>query len=89
MSGTLLDQLILSAPGLGPAADRLGRDESAGAVALARPAWPWTITALTRRLERPLVVVAPGDEEAREPTRTDTSQTGNATVSPCPTLVIA
>ena len=38
----------------------------AGAVALARPAWPFALSALSRETGRALLVVTPGDDEARD-----------------------
>ena len=48
------------------AAARLAGAEAAGTVALARPAWPFALAALSRETGRALLVVAPGDDEARD-----------------------
>ena len=67
MSGaTALDRALLRAPALAAAAARLAGGEEAGPVALARPAWPFALAALSRETGRALLVVAPGDDEARD-----------------------
>src|SRR4029450_2779695 len=63
---TALDRLILGAPGLREAAERVAGAEAAGRVALARPAWPYAAAALARSTGRALLLVAPGDDEARD-----------------------
>jgi transcription-repair coupling factor (superfamily II helicase) len=65
---TGIDRLILGAPALAAAAGRLRDEADAGraAVALARPAWAYALAALSRGTGRPLLVVAPRDDEARD-----------------------
>ena len=86
MSATLLDKLLLSAPALSRAAEALGRGDAAGRVPLARPAWAWTLVALRRSLDRPLVAIAPGDEEARDLARDAEALLGRAAVGLWPTI---
>jgi len=62
----MLDPLLLSPAPLRAAATALAAGAPGGEVTLARPAWPFTIAALHRASGRPLLVVAPADEEARE-----------------------
>ncbi len=62
----MLDPLLLAPAQLRAAATALAAGAPGGEVTLARPAWPFTIAALHRASGRPLLVVVPGDEEARE-----------------------
>ena len=66
IGATALDRALLRAPALAAAAARLTGGEEAGPVALARPAWPFALAALSRETGRALLVVAPGDDEARD-----------------------
>ena len=63
---TALDRALLRAPALAEAAARLAGGEEAGSVSLARPGWPFALAALSRETGRALLVVAPGDDEARD-----------------------
>ncbi len=65
MSATL-DSLILPPAVLATASASLEAPERAGQIAIARPAWPYVLAALQRAAERPIVVLVPGDEEARD-----------------------
>jgi transcription-repair coupling factor (superfamily II helicase) len=61
-----LDGLVLGPPALGRAAGELGSGGRAGRVHLARPGWTFTLAALARRAERPLLAVCGEDDEARD-----------------------
>ncbi len=63
---TALDRLLLGAPALAGAAAHLRDRSAAGPVAVGRPAWPYALAALVRDARRPLLAVAPGDDEARD-----------------------
>ncbi len=63
---TAIDRLVMGAPDLAAARDRLVEDVTAGSVALARAAWPYALAALARDSDRSLLVVAPADDEARD-----------------------
>jgi transcription-repair coupling factor (superfamily II helicase) len=62
----VLDRLLLGPAPVAAAAEALGAARPAGALALARPGWPWVLGALARTSERALLVVAGGDDEARD-----------------------
>ena len=84
MSGAL-DLLVLGTPPLAAAASALGAGTTGGEVTLPRPAWPFTLAALHRTSGRALLVVAPGDEEARELASELNALVGHAAVSLWPT----
>lgn len=67
-TGTALDRLLLGG-GLGTSiASRLA-DDADGAplsLALGRPAWPYAGAAIARTTGRPLLLVTPDDDEARD-----------------------
>jgi transcription-repair coupling factor (superfamily II helicase) len=80
-----LDPVILAAPALAAAADDLAAGRTTGALGLSRAAWPFALAALHRASGRPLLVVAPGDEEARELASELRALAGDAAVSLWPT----
>ena len=82
---TALDRLILGAPGLAEATARLAEGAHADRVALARPAWPYAVAALARGTGRALMVVAPGDDEARDLASELAALLGRAAVALWPT----
>ncbi len=67
-AGTALDRLLLGG-GIGTTLTRRLADDAAGApaqLALGRPGWPYAIAAIARTAGRPLLVVTPDDDEARD-----------------------
>ena len=61
-----LDDLLMGAPELAGAAARLTAGDSAGRIAIARPAWSFVLGALARTTTRSLVAVCGEDDEARD-----------------------
>jgi len=61
-----LDDLLMEAPELAGAAARLTAGDSAGRIAIARPAWSFVLGALARTTTRSLVAVCGEDDEARD-----------------------
>lgn len=61
-----LDPILLAPPPIAAAADALAASAARAELAIGRPVWSYLLAALHRRSVRPLVVVAPGDEEARD-----------------------
>ena len=62
----ILDPFILPPDALAAARRSLNGQDRAGHLAIGRPAWPFVLAALHRVSGRPIVVVAPGVEEARD-----------------------
>ena len=63
---TTFVDLLLGNVTLAAAASAVSGGTSAGVVHLARPAWPFTLAALVGPETRPILVVCPEDEEARD-----------------------
>jgi len=63
---TSIDRVIAANPPLAAAAARLDGEGRAGGLAIARPAWPYVLSALARTGDRSLLAVTPGDDEARD-----------------------
>ena len=82
---TAVDRLLLGAPALALAVDRIAAGESAGTLALARPAWPYVLAALARSGGRSILAVAPGDDEARDLSMELVSLLGRGAVALWPT----
>ncbi|MGD9694048.1 MAG: transcription-repair coupling factor [Thermoleophilia bacterium] len=83
-----LERLILSSPAVAGAVALLDSGERAGPLALARPAWVFVLAAL-RASGRPLLAVAPGDDEARDLAGELTALVGRGAVSLWPTRGVA
>lgn len=62
----LFDRAVLASAPVAQASDRLLRGKAADTLAVPRPAWPVVLAALHRTAERPLLVVAPDDDDARQ-----------------------
>jgi transcription-repair coupling factor (superfamily II helicase) len=62
----LLDPLLVEREAVARAVADLAGGRRAGALAVARPAWPAVLAALHRAGGRPLLVVAPDDDRARD-----------------------
>ncbi|MEZ5081622.1 MAG: transcription-repair coupling factor [Thermoleophilia bacterium] len=63
---TTFVDLLLGNETLAAAASAVSGGASAGVVHLARPAWPFTLAALVGPETRPILIVCPEDEEARD-----------------------
>ena len=61
-----VDPLLLAAAPVAAAVEGVASGATGGAITIARPAWAFALSALFRAAQRPLLVVAPGDEEARD-----------------------
>ena len=77
----LLDPLVLPPAALAAAAASLRGDARSGQLAIGRPAWPYVLAALLRAGETPMVVVTPGDEEARDLAAELTALLGSVSVA--------
>ncbi len=61
-----IDRLVLDAPQVGEAADRLLAGQLGGVVRVGPAAWPVVLAAVARRAGHPLLIVPARDEEARD-----------------------
>jgi transcription-repair coupling factor (superfamily II helicase) len=82
---TPLDRLVLGADAVVPVVAALASGGAGGRLALARPAWPYLLAALARGTGRPLLAVAPGDDEARDLAAELTALIGRGAVALWPT----
>ncbi len=82
---TAVDRLILGAPELRTACERIAEGSRVGGLALARPAWPYVLAALARTSGRSLLAVTPGDDEARDLSLELASLLGRGAVALWPT----
>ncbi len=61
-----LDTMFRGVRAIDAAITRLKRDATVDAIAISRPAWPFLMATLHRESMRPLLIVAPTDDEARD-----------------------
>ena len=77
----ILDALVLPSATLAAAQASLAGDGRTGQLAIGRPAWPYVLAALHRSSGKAIVVVAPGDEEARDLAAELTALVGTGSVA--------
>ncbi len=79
-----LSEIFLRAPTVTAAREALRAGSAARGLVLGRPAWPWTLAAIAGT-DLPLVVVTPGDDEARDLARALGGLVGRGSVALLPT----